>query len=215
MSKKTAFVAPYNPTWPLLFQKEATHIRRALGENFIDVLHIGSTSIPGMSAKPIIDMIPVVKDIYKVNESAMEKLGYTCRGELGMMFRHFCQKITPNLGYHAHIWEKDSAEIHKNLLFRQHLINHPHDFRAYESLKIQLAGEFHEDRNAYTLNKDDLIKSIIAEAGFNERTIVQALTPHEWKHYTASARNKFLMTLASYMISIIPRLPKTNIFTLF
>jgi GrpB-like predicted nucleotidyltransferase (UPF0157 family)/GNAT superfamily N-acetyltransferase len=176
-------VVPYNPQWPDMFASEAAKIKQALGDNCIHVLHIGSTSIPGLAAKPIIDMIPVVKDILAVDELPLMQLGYRYRGEMGMMFRRFCQKYEPHISVHAHIWEEGNPEIEKHLLFRQHLINHPKDLKAYEDLKYLLASEFKEDRRTYTLSKDDLVKSILVKTGFEGKLIVEALTETEWEAY--------------------------------
>lgn len=73
-------VVPYNPNWPLVFEEEAAKIREALGDNYIDIHHIGSTSVPNLAAKPIIDIIPVVRDIHAIDKLAMESLGYEVKG---------------------------------------------------------------------------------------------------------------------------------------
>ena len=75
-------VVPYNENWPRLFEEEAAKIRQVLGEKCLAIYHIGSTSVPGLAAKPVIDMIPVVKDVFKVNEfrAAMEAQGYEAKG---------------------------------------------------------------------------------------------------------------------------------------
>jgi len=81
-------VVEYDPSWPELFEVEAERIKQALGHNCIRIHHIGSTSIPGLSAKPVIDMLPVVRDIQEVDKAtkAMESLGYEAKGEYGMAF---------------------------------------------------------------------------------------------------------------------------------
>ena len=87
-------VVPYEPNWPMEFEQEAGQIKKALGDNCIEIHHIGSTSIPNLAAKPIIDMIPVVLDISKVDSAnaAMQALGYEAKGEYGMLFRRYFQK---------------------------------------------------------------------------------------------------------------------------
>ena len=79
-------VVEYDPTWPKLFELEAERIKQVLGYNCIEIHHIGSTSIPGLSAKPIIDILPVVRDIQEVDKATkvMESLGYEAKGEYGM-----------------------------------------------------------------------------------------------------------------------------------
>src|SRR5580698_1970268 len=88
---RTIEVVPYNPEWPQMFEAEAALIKKALGDNCIAIHHIGSTSIPGLSAKPIIDILPVVKDILKVDAKPIEALGYQAKGENGMAFRRYFQ----------------------------------------------------------------------------------------------------------------------------
>lgn len=169
-------VVPYNPNWPEKFAKESAKIRQALGENCIMIHHIGSTSIPGLAAKPVIDMVPVVKDILEVDSSSLEKLGYVSRGEYGMLFRRFFSTSE----CHVHIWEEGNAEIEKHLLFRDYLKGHSQDFNRYESLKRELAQNFRTDRTSYSLAKDDLVREILQKAGFQGLTMVQAFTDREW-----------------------------------
>lgn len=82
-------VVPYDPNWPRIFEKEAQQIMLALGSNCLEVHHIGSTSITGLSAKPVVDILPVVKDIRTVDsfEKKMEEIGYRAKGEFGIAFR--------------------------------------------------------------------------------------------------------------------------------
>lgn len=169
-------VVPYNPAWPEMFTQEAARIQEALGDNCITIHHIGSTSVPGLAAKPIIDMIPVVKDITKINAANFEKLGYANRGEYGMLFRRFFSKLDA----HLHIWEQGNGEIDKHLLFRAYLIKQPNELKRYEALKLDLIKLHSKDRATYTLSKDDLVKEMLQKAGFDGITMVQALTDREW-----------------------------------
>lgn len=173
-------VVPYDSKWPELFLEEATAIKAALGDNCITIHHMGSTSVPGLAAKPTIDMIPVVKDILKVDAQGLEKLGYTNRGELGMLFRRFFTKGEEKRTHHLHIWEEGNPEIEKHLLFREYLINHPDEFKRYEDLKLHLAQVYANDRAAYTFGKDELVREILDKAGFQGLTMIQALTQQEW-----------------------------------
>lgn len=170
-------VVPYDPHWSEKFAQEAAKIKAALGDNCITVHHVGSTSVPGLSAKPIIDMVPVVKDILKVDAAALENLGYEGRGELGMLFRRYFS----NRACHLHIWEEGNPEIDKHLTFRSYLVENPDELKRYEALKLTLAETFRQDRASYTLSKDDLVKEILQKAGFQGITMVQALTDREWE----------------------------------
>lgn len=176
----TIEVVPYDPAWSTMFAQEAALIRTALGKNCVAIHHVGSTSIPGLAAKPIIDMVPVVKDILHVDTNALETMGYLDRGELGMLFRRFFPKGISKRTHHLHIWEEGNPEIDKHLLFRAYLIENPAELKRYEDLKLNLAIKYSNDRNAYTLAKDDLITEMLEKSGFQGLTLVQALTEREW-----------------------------------
>src|SRR5579862_3217593 len=137
-------VLPYDPEWPHLFTKEAELIKDALGQNCIAIHHIGSTAVPGLSAKPVIDIIPVVKDILQVDKAilAMEKLGYEAKGEFGVPFRRYFQKAHHLRTHHVHIFEEGNPEIERHIKFRDWMRTHDNDREAYAKLKLQLAQQF-------------------------------------------------------------------------
>ncbi|HTM63449.1 MAG TPA: bifunctional GrpB family protein/GNAT family N-acetyltransferase [Gammaproteobacteria bacterium] len=174
-------VEPYDPAWPEIFARESALIQNALGVNCVAVHHVGSTAIPGMSAKPIIDMIPAVKDITAVDQAneAMMKLGYTCNGEAGMLFRRFFTKP----GFNIHVYESDAGELDRLLKFRDWMRIHPDDAQAYADLKLKLAVQFASDRFLYTMNKENFIASIDKKTGFDGLRIVKTLTDREWSAY--------------------------------
>jgi GrpB-like predicted nucleotidyltransferase (UPF0157 family)/GNAT superfamily N-acetyltransferase len=175
-------VVPYDPNWPAMFEKEAKLIRQALGDNCIAIHHIGSTSVPGLSAKPVIDILPVVKDILAVDQrtSYMESLGYEAKGENGMAFRRFFQKGTSERTHHVHVYEEGDPEVDRYLKFRNWLRSHPEDAKAYASLKASLAQKFPQDILKYCFGKDEFVASIDAKDGFNGWRVVRALTDREW-----------------------------------
>lgn len=175
-------VVPYNHAWKANFEAEAGKISLALGDNCTTIHHIGSTAVPGLAAKPVIDMIPVVKDLAKINEAQLIALGYVPRGELGMPFRRFYNKGEPR-AYHLHIWEIDNPEIEKHLLFREYLRAHSEAVKEYASLKQKLATEFKFQREHYTGSKDSFIKDIIQKSGFTGLTIVRVLLARELEAY--------------------------------
>jgi len=112
-------VVPYDPMWTKAFEQEAEALKKALGENCVEVHHIGSTSVSGLSAKPVIDMIPVVRDITKVDEAneAMKALGYDPQGEYGIPFRRYFQKGGNNRTHHAHVLNKVLQKLNAILNF--------------------------------------------------------------------------------------------------
>ncbi|WPY00704.1 Putative GrpB family GrpB nucleotidyltransferase [Candidatus Trichorickettsia mobilis] len=182
-------VVPYDPNWPHIYEKEAALIKSALGENCLALHHIGSTSVPGLAAKPIIDMIPVVRNITKVDNynSAMEALGYISRGECGIPCRRFFQKEELLISYNIHAFEQDDPEIERHIRFRDWMRAHPQDMEAYANLKLDLAEQFPNDISSYCFRKEFFIASIDQKAGQCVlRFVYNDLTTKEWqaaKHF--------------------------------
>ncbi|MES2199724.1 MAG: bifunctional GrpB family protein/GNAT family N-acetyltransferase [Chlamydiota bacterium] len=175
-------VVPYDPVWPILFDKETKLLSQALGDNCIAIHHIGSTSIPGLSAKPIIDILPVVKNIQEVDKAtqAMEALGYDAKGEGGMAFKRFFTKGNPLRTHNVHVHEEGNPEIDRYLKFRDWMRSHPDDALAYAALKKELAEKFSQDIFKYCSGKDDFVASIDTKTEFTGWRMVQALTDKEW-----------------------------------
>lgn len=153
-------IVPYNPNWPGLFKKEAVRLRHALGDLVTEIYHMGSTSIPEMKAKPIIDILVEVKDIEKVDvlNDKLARLGYEAMGEFGVKGRRFFRRNQGGLRtHHVHFFESGNPEIERVLNFRDYLANHPEDAVAYATLKEELAQRFRLDRERYTEAKTDFI----------------------------------------------------------
>lgn len=178
-------VVPYDPNWRSLFKKEAKAIKEILGSKCITVHHIGSTSVVGLSAKPIIDMIPVVKNIEEVDRynEAMKSIGYEPRGEFGIPFRRYFQKGKKVRFANMHIYEDGNEEIDRHLKFRDWLSNNKADLKSYADLKKQLAQQFPNDILAYCLGKEDFISNIDCKTGWDGIRLAQVLTPREWQAY--------------------------------
>lgn len=176
-------VVPYNPKWPLVFELEAAKIKQALGDNCIEVYHIGSTSVPGLSAKPIIDMILVIRDIYAVDKLAMESLGYESKGEYGIPFRSYFIRNKDARTHNIHAFEKENTEIDRHLKFRDWMRNNPKDRDAYAELKKILAKKFPECINSYCMGKDEFIANIDSKAGWDGFRFVMTAIPKEWETY--------------------------------
>lgn len=144
---KNLEVVPYNPKWPEMFASEAELIKQALGNNCLTIHHIGSTSVPGLSAKPLIDILPVVRDIQEVDKAtkSMEVLGYEAKGEHGIAFRRFFHKRKDARTHNVHIYQEGDPEISRYLKFRDWMRTHPDDAESYAKLKKELAAKFPED----------------------------------------------------------------------
>lgn len=175
-------VVKYDPKWPELFKSEAELVKHALGCNCIEIHHIGSTAIPGLSAKPIIDMLPVVHDIQEVDHAieAMESLGYEAKGEYGMAFRRYFQKGKNSRTHHVHVYQEGDPEISRYLKFRDWMRSHQSDAENYAQLKLDLAKKFPHDILQYCNGKDAFVASIDIKDGFDGWRMVKALTDREW-----------------------------------
>jgi GrpB-like predicted nucleotidyltransferase (UPF0157 family)/N-acetylglutamate synthase-like GNAT family acetyltransferase len=183
-------IVPYDANWPNIFKAEAALIKEALGDNCIEIHHVGSTSVPGLSAKPIIDMIPVVRDIMLVDTAnpKMAALGYEIKGEFGMLFRRYFKKIVANI----HVYEKGSGEIDRCIKFRDWMCAHKTDQDEYAQLKKALAEKYPHDILSYCFGKDAFIAAIDKRTGFSGLRVVKALTPAEWNSAKNFRDNYFL-----------------------
>lgn len=159
-------VKAYDQEWSSLYEREIGVIKRILGSNLLSIHHIGSTAVPGLQAKPIIDIMPVVKDIDEVDKcnEAMIEAGYHPRGENGIIGRRYFHKGKDNRTHHMHIYEKGSKDITRQLAFRDYLRAHPHRAAAYGSLKMELAKQYPFNVDAYIQGKSELVLEIEKEA---------------------------------------------------
>lgn len=174
-------VVPYDPQLAGLFAAEAVLIKQALGNNCIAIHHIGSTSVPGLSAKPILDILPVVRNIQAVDQAtkAMQSIGYEAKGEYGIAFRRFFQKGKNVRTHNVHIYQENDPEISRYLKFRDWMRSHPTDAEAYGQLKQELAATS-QDILQYCNGKDSFVANIDVKDGYEGWRMVQALTDREW-----------------------------------
>jgi len=163
-------IVDYNPQWPQMYEDEREHIQNAIGPYLVDIQHVGSTSITGLSAKPIIDILPVIRDISLVSQciSLLVALDYAYFGENGIPGRHYFRKpadITSQpQTFHLHVLEKGHDQWAMMLLFRDYLRMHPEAAQHYDTLKRKLAAHYGSDRVGYTDAKEAFVKSIIRAA---------------------------------------------------
>jgi GrpB-like predicted nucleotidyltransferase (UPF0157 family) len=157
-------VVPHNPQWRDAFAAEAKHVAAALGENVVAIHHIGSTAIPNIYAKPVIDLLVEVRDITEVDgqRAAMESLGYEVLGEYGIPGRRYFRKDNQAgvRTHHIHAFAAGSAEVVRHLAFRDYMIAHPGEAQRYSELKRKLAAEHPQSMDGYMDGKDDFIKAI-------------------------------------------------------
>ncbi|MCA0986517.1 GrpB family protein [Guptibacillus algicola] len=159
-------VEKFDNNWKLEFEKEKRIVRSILGKNVMEIYHIGSTAVEGLSAKPIIDMMPVVQDIHHVDRcnEEMTTSGYEPKGENGIPGRRYFQKGGDERSHHVHVYEKGSAEIKRHLAFRDYLRCHPVARMKYSNIKEELALKFPDDIASYIKGKDEFVRNLEMEA---------------------------------------------------
>lgn len=157
-------VVPHDPHWRDAFEEEAQQVAAALGENVVAIHHIGSTAIPNIYAKPIIDLLVEVRDIARVDgcSSAMESLGYEVMGEFGIAGRRYFRKDDREgiRTHHIHAFEAGSAEVVRHLAFRDYMIAHHGEAQKYSELKRKLAEQHPQNIDGYMDGKDGFIKEM-------------------------------------------------------
>jgi len=160
-------VTKYNENWNRMFEDEAQKIKAIFGDELIEIHHIGSTSVSGLQAKPIIDMMPVVKDITRIDSfnEQMKEIGYECMGEFGMEGRRYFRKGGDHRTHHVHAFQMDNIEdIQRHLAVRDFLRTHPEAASQYGSLKERLARQYPDDIEAYMDGKDSFVKNLEKKA---------------------------------------------------
>lgn len=166
--RKRVILVSHNPNWTDAFETETRLITQALGEIVVAQHHIGSTAIPMIHAKPIIDILLEVDDIVHLDEhtSKMESIGYEAMGEYGIPGRRYFRKSNSKgtRTHHVHAFDTGSYGAWRLLAFRDYMIAHPHFAKEYDELKLDLASQFPEDGVAYQEGKDTFIKDIQQKA---------------------------------------------------
>jgi GrpB-like predicted nucleotidyltransferase (UPF0157 family) len=156
-------LVPHSPQWAEIAKREAARLKAALGDVLLRVEHMGSTSIPGIMAKPIIDFIPVVTSLATLDgaQASLEALGYDYLGEFGIPTRRYCRlndKVTVARKFQLHCFAFDSPQIARHLAFRDYLRAHPDIAKAYEAEKIRAAALHPGNVLLYNDAKNDWIK---------------------------------------------------------
>ena len=158
-------LSPYRDEWPVLFESEKTIISSAIGDQTVDIQHVGSTAIVGMPAKPILDIAIAVEDFEKARVciAPLAALGYTFKGENGIPRRHYFTKGEP-CTHHIHMVEETSDEWAKLMLFRDYLRSDRRVAAEYARLKSALSDRLDGDRKSYQAAKTEFIKETLQKA---------------------------------------------------
>lgn len=159
-------IVDYDPNWPRLFQSFSKRIADALGHMAAVVEHVGSTAVPGLAAKPIIDIDVLLtsETMLPVAIERLASLGYIYRGDLGVPEREAFFAPAGDPPHHLYVCPPCSAEFRRHVAFRDYLRAHPKDARTYSDLKIALAERFREDRPAYNNAKAEFVTELTRRA---------------------------------------------------
>jgi GrpB-like predicted nucleotidyltransferase (UPF0157 family) len=163
--KREITIVDHDASWAGKFEAHSRLIANALGGTALRTEHIGSTSVPGLAAKPIIDILVVVAD--SANESSylprLESVGYGLRVREPNWHRHRMFR-TEDQSVHVHVYSRGCPEIDRCLIFRDRLRRNVCDRSRYEQTKRRLAAEDWPDMNAYAAAKTEVVEDIIAAA---------------------------------------------------
>ena len=151
----------YSPEWKAEYEREASRLNALLGDSLITIHHIGSTSVPGLAAKPVIDLLPVARELKDIDSKSplLENAGYDAWGEYGLPGRRYFTKEHQGFRTHnIHIFEDANSEVERHVAFRDYLRAHDNVRDQYALLKGQLFAQFPTDIDAYCDGKDAWIK---------------------------------------------------------
>lgn len=154
-------VVNYDPEWPSKYVRERDYITEILKDNCISIYHIGSTSVPGLAAKPIIDIMAVVRSLEEVDTVAdkFAEIGYEYPGEFGIKGRRYLRKGGDERTHQIHIFQADDwNNIGRHLAFRDYMRTHEKERDEYAKIKKNLAQEFHYDIDGYCDGKENFVR---------------------------------------------------------
>ena len=162
-------VVDYDPQWTTSYEEEKERILGVIGDVAVAIEHIGSTAVPGLGAKPIIDIMVAVSRLADAERciEPLQEIGYEYVPEYNDVIpeRRYFHKGPPGARtYHLHMVELTSGFWERHLLFRDSLRVHPEEAQRYDQLKKDLAAKFGSDRDGYTEAKTSFIESVIAKA---------------------------------------------------
>lgn len=184
-------ITAYQPAWKTAFEKIAVVLKAALHDIPVDIQHVGSTAIPGLAAKPILDIDIIIhkKELLMDIEEKLIALGYTSRGTQGIDGRYAFRQstsATPHdknrtiwMPHHLYVCYTDSLALKNHLLFRNALLNDPILLKKYSILKHSLVKNTNISRIAYSKMKTDFILSVLANAGLSKEEIASIQEANE------------------------------------
>lgn len=174
MPEYTIEIVDYDPAWPDLFEREAERMRTVVGDHVISIEHVGSTSVPGLAAKPIVDICPVVDDMdtaRTVSDLLDETDWPLARERSDRPWIEHERVAESGQEYNVHIRPRESA-VESYLLLREYLRDHPETRDEYARIKREAAEKYPHDVGSYTEAKSDIIeraKKRARRAGYEDR----------------------------------------------
>jgi GrpB-like predicted nucleotidyltransferase (UPF0157 family) len=160
-------ISPYDPAWPARFEDERDAVRCVIGDWVVGgIHHVGSTAVPGLAAKPVIDILVGVESL-RSSRPCLEPLatvGYLYAPYRPREMHWLCKPTHLARTHHLHLVPAESPRFHDELAFRDHLRAHPDSAAEYGALKRRLAAEFEHDREAYTEAKAGFIDAVLGRA---------------------------------------------------
>jgi len=160
-------ICPWTEEWEKRYSHEEKLLKGILIDEIVDIFHIGSTSVPAVGyAKPIIDILIVVKNIEKVDlfNEELRRFGYEPKDENGITGRRYFPKGNENRTHHLHIFQVGNENIKTHLDLKEYLIIHPEDAEKYGEIKIELAKKFPENHYKYQDEKQELVNELVLKA---------------------------------------------------
>ena len=158
----TVKLVAYDSNWPKAFKTEAANIRSCLNKPDLSIEHVGSTAIPGMAAKPILDMLVPYESLNEVSEfsTQLAKLDYELVTD-GALYKLFIKGPKETRTHHLTFTSQNSAYWLETIQFRNYLLRHPKVAKEYEAKKYELASIYAESRRNYTANKAAFIRKVL------------------------------------------------------
>ena len=168
-------ILDHDPGWPALFRALAERVRTALGGAVIAVEHVGSTAVPGLAAKPVVDLdVVVLPRNVQLAIARLASLGYAHEGNRGVAGREAFRWPAGEARHHLYLCAPDSPALRDHLLFRDYLRAHPETARAYAELKRELVLRNADDRMAYQAAKSGFVKAVTRRAAGRSPTGAQS-----------------------------------------
>jgi GrpB-like predicted nucleotidyltransferase (UPF0157 family) len=163
---ESVIVVDYDPKWPELFGVLRVRIAKALGDLAAAIEHVGSTAVPGLAAKPVVDIDVLLSSTGRLREvvERLAPLGYAHEGNLGVAGREAFTQPADQPVHHLYVCASDSVEFLRHIAFRDYLRTHRESAKIYGELKRRLALEYGRDRARYGAGKDGFVSEILRRA---------------------------------------------------